>query len=340
MGHPVEIFTSPPSQSCICAVCLDILKDAVGINCGHSFCEECAKDCLSSKSCPKCRADFTSYVPNYTLREFIGSVAVKCPHGENDDYNKRAKSNNGEAMTSPNERCNWTGNCQDLQTHENVCQFKIISCSIDGCNHPCLKKYMANHMSGDGFVHHMNLMKQSITESYENKMEDMKKSFERKMEVMKQTLESEHRQCIARQNSQIHDMKRRIAVLESKKEVCTQIARNNKTSSAITPAKKSSVAKSTISPEQAIESALKRHQDSVFKLLAAAAARGEKVVPHDLMFSARRATTVQLNLLSSSMKRFNDKGISELELSIKIKNAESAAVKQYSEHLRRIMHNK
>ena len=109
-------------------------------------------------------------------------------------------------------------------------------------------------------------------------------------------------------------------------------ARSNKTP-ATTPTKSP-----TVSPEQAIESALMRHQDSVFKLLAASAARGERVVPNDLIFSARKATTAQLNLLSSSMKRFTGKSISEIELSEKIGNAESAAVKQYTEHLRRGMH--
>ena len=207
MGHPVEIFTSPPPDSCICAICHDVLKDAVGINCGHSFCEECAKACLSSGSCPNCRADFTSYVPNYTTREFIGSMAVKCPHGQVES-SKRARGNDGEAVSSENEMCDWTGKCQDLQTHENVCQIKIVECSIDGCYHKCRWRDMASHLSGDGFVLHMNLMKQSLTVSFENKIDVMKQSHKREIE----TLERKQQ----RSNDQINTLKRKVTLLESK----------------------------------------------------------------------------------------------------------------------------
>eukprot|EP00956_Cyclotella_meneghiniana_P019178 scaffold32681_cov60-Cyclotella_meneghiniana.AAC.2 len=196
MGHHVEIFTSPPPDSCICAVCHDVLKDAVGINCGHSFCEECAKVCLPTKACPNCRADFTSYAPNFTAREFIGSMEVRCIHGhdeQDEEMRKRARGNDGAVVVAEwNGGCRWTGKCQDLQTHENTCQFKIVTCSIDGCNHECPRKDIAAHLSGDGFVHHMNLMKQSITASYKGKLEDMKTSYENKMEEMKQCITSSY----------------------------------------------------------------------------------------------------------------------------------------------------
>eukprot|EP00956_Cyclotella_meneghiniana_P029093 scaffold69416_cov19-Cyclotella_meneghiniana.AAC.1 len=175
MGHPVEIFTSPPPDSCICAICHDVLKDAVGINCGHSFCEECAKACLLTKSCPNCRAAFTSYAPNYTTREFIGSMPVRCHHGQDElnESNKTTRGNDGEAVS--NDRCTWTGKCEDLHSHENTCQFKIVTCSIDGCDHTCRRKDMLNHLSEDCFVIHMNLLKQAITEHFEDKIKFLKR---------------------------------------------------------------------------------------------------------------------------------------------------------------------
>ncbi|XP_073686632.1 tripartite motif-containing protein 16-like [Garra rufa] len=49
----------------MCSVCLDLLKDPVTIQCGHSYCKSCITDCWDQEdqmrvySCPQCRQTFT-----------------------------------------------------------------------------------------------------------------------------------------------------------------------------------------------------------------------------------------------------------------------------------------
>jgi hypothetical protein len=43
----------------------------------------------------------------------------------------------------------------------------MVTCMVDGCDHTsCLQKDMNSHLSGEGHIRHMILMKQSITESF------------------------------------------------------------------------------------------------------------------------------------------------------------------------------
>jgi len=196
MGHPTDIFLSPPPDSSTCAICHDVLQDAVSMKeCGHTFCDGCAKTCLhTTKSCPNCRVEVTGCNPNFFARESIGAMQVKCPHGKHDDDEegaKRRRGNDGEAL--PSEGCTWTGSCEDFENHDKACEFKIITCELDGCDHKCRRKDMDNHLSGGGFLRHMNLMKQSITASYDSKMEEMKQSITARYESKIQQLQEKVR---------------------------------------------------------------------------------------------------------------------------------------------------
>lgn len=130
MGHRIEIFSSPPPDSCICTICHNVLKDPSSFNenCRHTFCDEYAQECLPRKCSPTCRKQVSGTTPNYFARDAIWLMQVKCPNQhEVDGSNKRAKGNEGKALAALG-GCGWVGKREDLQDHEKVCSFKLVIC--------------------------------------------------------------------------------------------------------------------------------------------------------------------------------------------------------------------
>lgn len=188
MGYASEIFLSPPPDNSNCAICHDVLQDAVSMKeCGHTFCDECAIACLETKSCPTCRVAVSGTIPNFYARESIDSMQVRCPEGHDDDRSKRTRGDDGEAI--PAETCDWTGRCDDFKKHEDVCSFKVIKCGLEGCTHECKRKDMNNHLSGDGFLLHMNLMK----EAYQAKLTEVQDNCNASIRETKRALASTKR---------------------------------------------------------------------------------------------------------------------------------------------------
>jgi hypothetical protein len=69
-------------------------------------------------------------------------MAVKCPNQcDDNDSNKRTKSNDGQAVPT-SDGCKWVGKYEDLQDHENICNFKMVTCEVEGCDHQCRRKDM------------------------------------------------------------------------------------------------------------------------------------------------------------------------------------------------------
>jgi hypothetical protein len=197
MGHHVEIFTTSPPDSCICAICHDVFKDPICFKeyCGHTFCDDCAKEI---RSCPTCRKEVSGTVPNFFARETIGALEVNCPtqfeHGENDS-NKRSRGNEGEVVPT-SDGCNWVGKCESLQVHEKVCQFKLVTCEIEGCNHQCRRKDMASHISGD-LIYHMKLMKDSADKKVESLKLSIASDYEKKVESVKLLITADYEKKIS-----------------------------------------------------------------------------------------------------------------------------------------------
>ena len=198
MGHSTEIFSSPPQDRDICAICHDVLQNAVSMKeCGHIFCEACV-DALQTGTCPNCRAAMTGTNPCFHARESIEAMDVVCPHGKIDggeDPSSRCMRGDGGEVAQE-ERCNWNGLLKDLMNHEENCAFKVISCPVDGCSHQCPRKDIDIHLSGSGLFYHIDLMKQlhdtqiqeiNVKMSEEmNRKDKEKEEIEQKMEQLEE----------------------------------------------------------------------------------------------------------------------------------------------------------
>jgi hypothetical protein len=65
----------------------------------------------------------------------IGLMEVKCPnHNDDNGSKKRARGNYGEALAAASDGCGWVGKCEELQNHDNICNFKLVTCEIEGCD--------------------------------------------------------------------------------------------------------------------------------------------------------------------------------------------------------------
>jgi len=117
-----------------------------------------------------CRTPVSDANPNYTLRDVIGTMQIKCPCADTDGgICKKRKSNNNEAISAAG--CEWKGQLKDLKEHEKVCMHEVIECETEGCDHKCKRKDMESHLSGT-----TSIMKH-LTLSYEHKMKQMEQRY-------------------------------------------------------------------------------------------------------------------------------------------------------------------
>ena len=201
MGYSTDIFASEPSEGFICAICHDVLKDACSLNCGHTFCGGCIDSCRASSnnpSCPNCRVEMTSSNPNYAMKDVIGELALKqCPD------------------------CNWTGQLKELESHENTCAFRVVTCDVDGCNHTCKRKDMGEHTSNTAvMIRHLEL-------KHDRKLKDMKEDYDLKLKEVGEDYERKLVQQKSLMQNKLQTHERRIHALESRKRSVEDISNND-----------------------------------------------------------------------------------------------------------------
>ncbi len=80
-GDRTLSFVRPVNEAFCCSICYCVMVDPTSTSCGHTFCKACLQTALSNAStCPTCRGQARPIAPNFTVKQLIGSLEVRCPN--------------------------------------------------------------------------------------------------------------------------------------------------------------------------------------------------------------------------------------------------------------------
>jgi hypothetical protein len=113
-GWERERFVSS-NEDYICGICLNVYRNAMTLQCGHTFCYDCSRQI---NRCAICRALASDFVPDYAKRMHILGLTVHCNH----------------------KGCPVTDSLRTIQHHEQVCDYKVVACN-DCKTDVCRKDY-------------------------------------------------------------------------------------------------------------------------------------------------------------------------------------------------------
>jgi len=181
MGFSVAWFIETPDEEWICAICRDVFEDPVCTPCGHSFCTACLDRSLANDDrCPTCRTEGLILDESLgrncglerAVQKFILKSTVRCSNKAQSEFEPssvRRRLNNGKVSTEPR-ACSWTGKLDDWKKHcHDECIFHVMPCSVQGCDHTCIRRDMPNHMV-DSIAKHMGLMVDAKTKALAKKL--------------------------------------------------------------------------------------------------------------------------------------------------------------------------
>ena len=106
-------FSGQVPERFMCNICTKVLREPhLTVCCGQHFCESCLNHWFQKqgkKSCPHCRENSLTHVPNKALKREINGLKIHCTHH--------------------NEGCQWIGELGNLQTHlDKVCGYVEVEC--------------------------------------------------------------------------------------------------------------------------------------------------------------------------------------------------------------------
>ena len=115
-----------------CAICTEVMADAVTLPCGHEFCDGCIaqhRGMPGERNCPICRqpipSTYTS-IPAYKTRSLIKGLRVRC------------------RFSSP-QGCPFEDALQRIEAHEAACPLRVEPCAL--CCKPEALASMQDHMA-------------------------------------------------------------------------------------------------------------------------------------------------------------------------------------------------
>ncbi|XP_057298847.1 TNF receptor-associated factor 3-like isoform X2 [Hydractinia symbiolongicarpus] len=124
-------------QDFYCVICLNLMKDAMQLTCGHGMCNYCLQSLAQSSSkrnvefvCPSCResVDMDKVHTAGMVNRFILSIKVKC--------------------VNVKDGCSWIGEISDMKAHcESKCAFQEVKCTMQSCPVYIIKAKLADHES-------------------------------------------------------------------------------------------------------------------------------------------------------------------------------------------------
>ena len=132
-----------------CVICMQVADEPVRCSgmCAGIFCNGCMEQALTrSNSCPSCNREDIAAPKDVILRNQIMKHQVYCINkGSGSDTDKAARTNR-KRKASPEEKCTWTGQYDEISTHMKQCNFEIVACGNEGCKEKTERYKLMEHL--------------------------------------------------------------------------------------------------------------------------------------------------------------------------------------------------
>ncbi|XP_057298853.1 TNF receptor-associated factor 3-like [Hydractinia symbiolongicarpus] len=134
-GYEYEVV-GEALQDLFCPICLNLLKNAMELECGHALCQTCLQNLEASSKergfgfvCPSCKQEIHSerVNPAKTINRIVLGVKVKCEH-----FMKG---------------CLWIGELSNMPHHlQRECNFQLVNCTFEQCKETIERHMLCGHL--------------------------------------------------------------------------------------------------------------------------------------------------------------------------------------------------
>ena len=125
---PAETITE--ESPLYCQLHLGLLCEPVmNTSCGHTYCASCiqAWKAQQKTTCPVCRCELTTFIPNLTVKQLLGELRIHCRYG---CKTVRGSNSEEDEFVEDVEGCPEYVIMQNRFTHEKDCQYASVPCPL------------------------------------------------------------------------------------------------------------------------------------------------------------------------------------------------------------------